>query len=141
MLNRFRKLPDNTRGGLILLIAALGFSLMAVLIKIAGTSLHVTQILLVRQLGMFALLIPVLMRSSTSLLTSRRPLLHIARIGFALVAMLCGFSAVINMPLADAVALGFTKGLFVTVFKTQQMLWKLDMKIKAEQDDSQEPGA
>ncbi len=34
----------------------------------------------------------------------------------ALVAMLCGFTAVIHMPLADATAIFFAKSFFVTIF-------------------------
>jgi drug/metabolite transporter (DMT)-like permease len=38
------------------------------------------------------------------------------RVFFALVAMLCGFTAIIHMPLADATAIFFAKSFFVTVF-------------------------
>jgi drug/metabolite transporter (DMT)-like permease len=38
------------------------------------------------------------------------------RIALALVAMLGGFTAIINMPLADAVAIGFAKSFFITIF-------------------------
>ena len=115
-MNRFHALPDNTKGALILLVAAMGFSIMAMLIKLAGQNLHVTQILLVRQFGMTALILPSLLGNFPHSLKTRRPDLQLLRIGFAIVAMLCGFTALIELPLADATALAFTKGLFVTIF-------------------------
>jgi len=42
--------------------------------------------------------------------------LQLTRVVLALVAMLCGFTAVINLPLAEATALGFAKSFFVTIF-------------------------
>jgi drug/metabolite transporter (DMT)-like permease len=115
-LNRFNDLPDSTKGALFLMVAALGFSLMAALIKAAGENLHVTQILFVRQAGMVVMALPAVLANFPGSLKTRRLDLQLTRVGFAIVAMLFGFSAVIHMPLADAVALGFTKGLFVTVF-------------------------
>jgi drug/metabolite transporter (DMT)-like permease len=42
--------------------------------------------------------------------------LQLTRVCFALVAMLCGFTAIIHMPLADATAIFFAKSFFVTIF-------------------------
>jgi len=52
----FRNLPEHVQGAAFLLLAAAGFSLMAMLIKLAGSNLHVTQIILVRQLVMIAII-------------------------------------------------------------------------------------
>ncbi len=98
------------------MVAAFGFALMVALIKFAGQHLPVTQILFVRQLGMTIMLVPVLYRSfPASLKTANLPLQG-ARIVFALIAMLTGFTAVVNMPLADATAIAFAKSFFVTIF-------------------------
>ena len=99
-----------------MMVAAFGFSLIVALINVAGENLYVTQILFVRQAGMVMMVSPAVVANFPGSLRTRRLDLQLARIGFALFAMLFGFSAVIHMPLADAVALGFTKGLFVTVF-------------------------
>jgi len=115
-LNRFSDLPDSTKGVLFLLVAALGFSVMVALLKVAGENLHVAQILFVRQAGMVVMALPAILTNFPGSLRTRRLDLQLTRVGFALVAMLFGFSAVIHMPLADAVTLGFAKGLFVTVF-------------------------
>lgn len=112
----FNKLPDNTKGALILLIAAAGFSLMAMLIKLAGQRLHVTQIIVIRQLVMTIILLPTITRNYPQALKTKRLGLHLTRIAVALVAMLAGFTAVIHMPIADATAIGFAKSFFVTIF-------------------------
>ncbi len=115
-MERFDRLPGNLKGATVLMFAAMVFALMVALIKLAGERLPVTQILFLRQLGMLAILTPALLRGFPDILRTERLGLQLARIVFALIAMLAGFTAVINMPLADATALGFAKSFFVTVF-------------------------
>jgi len=109
-------LPDNTRGAVTVLVAAAGFSFMALLIKLVGAGIHVTQVIFVRQICIVLIMFPQLSKGFPDSVKTTQPLLHLARISVALVAMLCGFTAVINMPLADATAIGFAKSLFVTIF-------------------------
>lgn len=113
---RYEALNANLRGALILMVAAGLFAAMTVLIKLLGTRLHVTQILLVRQVVMTAIVAPAIMRGFPGVLRTSVPGLQLVRIALALGAMLMGFSAVIHMPLADATALGFAKSFFVTIF-------------------------
>lgn len=112
----FRKLPDHVQGAGYLLLAAAGFSLMAMLIKLAGSTLHVTQIILVRQLVMITIMAPTMARDFPASVKTQRPFLQLARVAVALVAMTMGFTALINMPIADATAIGFAKSFFVTIF-------------------------
>ena len=109
-------MPENLKGIAFLMLASIALSLMALLIKLLGQRLHVTQILLLRQVGMFLLLLPALTRHFPGSLRSQRPGLQIMRMAFALVAMLGGFSAIIHLPLADATAIFFAKSFFVTIF-------------------------
>jgi len=99
-----------------LVVAAFGFSVMVVLIKMAGERIPVSQILLVRQWIMVAILVPAFIRDFPSLLVTQRPGLQLLRVTLALVAMTGGFTAVVNLPLADVTALGFAKSFFVTIF-------------------------
>lgn len=115
-MDRFDKQSDNVKGALILMVAAFGFALMVALIKVAGEHLPVSQILLVRQVGMTIMLLPVLIKTFPGSLKTTQPRLQIARIVLALIAMLCGFTAIINMQLADATAIAFAKSFFVTIF-------------------------
>jgi len=86
------------------------------LIKIAGERIPVVQILFLRQMGMLLMLCPSLIRNFPEAISTKRPGLQLIRVGLALVALFGGFTAVVNMPLADATALGFAKSFFITVF-------------------------
>ncbi|MCP4335179.1 MAG: DMT family transporter [Gammaproteobacteria bacterium] len=98
------------------MLASFVFALMALLIKLLGQRLHITQILLVRQIGMVIMVAPAMLRNFPAALHSERPGLQLMRICCALVAMLCGFTAIIHMPLAEATAIFFAKSFFVTIF-------------------------
>ena len=98
------------------MLASILFSLMALLIKLLGQHLHVTQILFLRQLGMVVMVLPAIMRHFPGSLRSNRPGLQILRMCFAIIAMLGGFSAVIHLPMADATAIFFAKSFFMTIF-------------------------
>ena len=115
-MNWFHRLPDSLKGIAFLVLASIAFSLMALLIKMLGQRLHVTQILLLRQLGMTLMVSPAILRNFPGSLRSTRPGLQILRMLFALIAMLGGFTAVIHLPLADATAIFFAKSFFVTIF-------------------------
>ncbi len=115
-MNRFDRLPDNLKGIVFLMLASFVFALMALLIKLLGQRLHITQILLVRQIGMTIMVAPAMLRNFPAALRSERPGLQLMRICCALVAMLCGFTAIIHMPLAEATAIFFAKSFFVTIF-------------------------
>ncbi|MDJ0615047.1 MAG: DMT family transporter [Rhizobiaceae bacterium] len=112
---RFYSLPGNVQGGIILMFAAAGFSTMIALIKLAGENLHVAQILLVRQVIMGVILAPAIFRGFPGSLKTNHLGLQLLRIVLALIAMGFGFTAVVNMPLADATAIGFAKSFFVTI--------------------------
>ncbi len=98
------------------MLASFVFTLMALLIKLLGQHLHITQILLVRQIGMTIMVAPAILRNFPGSLRSERPGLQLIRVLFALVAMLGGFTAIIHMPLADATAIFFAKSFFITIF-------------------------
>ena len=116
LLSRFNSLAPNAKGAVVLIMAAFGFSVMVALIKLVGARLPVTQILLIRQWVMVSMLIPAFINGFPSLLITSRPDLQALRITLALIAMSCGFTAIVNLPLADATALGFVKSFFVTIF-------------------------
>ena len=115
-LNWFHRLPDNLKGIAYLMLASIVFSLMALIIKLLVQHLHITHILLVRQIGMVVMVAPAILRNFPGSLRTARPKLQLIRVLCALVAMLFGFTAVIHMPLADATAIFFAKSFFVTVF-------------------------
>ena len=115
-MNWFHRLPDNLKGIAFLMLASVVLSLMALIIKLLGQHLHITQILLLRQIGMFIMIAPAILRNFPAALVSERPGLQLLRVFCALVAMLFGFTAIIHMPLAEATAIFFAKSFFVTIF-------------------------
>lgn len=115
-MQKFDALSDNLKGATILIFAAALFTLSIALIKYAGTRLPVIQLLFLRQMGMLVMLSPTLVKNFPNNIKTDRPVLQIIRVLLALCALLGGFTAVVNMPLAEATALGFAKSFFVTVF-------------------------
>lgn len=122
---RTAELPSNSIGALWILLAAFLFSIMVTLIKFVGQDLSVFQVLLVRQGVMLVIVAPKILSGLPSSLATRRPGLQITRIILATTAMLCGFTAVIELPLADATAISFSKTFFLTIFA----IWLLDEKV------------
>ena len=114
--DRWQALPGNVRGIAWILVAALLFAMMTVLIKIVGETIHVTEILLIRQAVMVLIVAPAILPSFPASMATSRPDLHAARILLATTAMLCGFTAIIHLPLAEATAIGFSKTFFITIF-------------------------
>lgn len=111
----FDQLPNNVKGGIILMFAAAGFGTMVAMIKLVGERLDVFQILLVRQTVMAFIVAPTILKNFPGSLQTDNFNLQILRIFLALIAMSFGFTAVVNMPLADATAIGFAKSFFVTI--------------------------
>ncbi|MCX2722000.1 DMT family transporter [Roseibium salinum] len=109
-------LPSNTIGALWILLAAVLFSMMVTLIKLLGQDLSVFQILFVRQGLMLLIVAPKILSGLPTSLATKRPGLQLIRIVIATTAMLMGFTAVIELPLADATAISFSKTFFVTIF-------------------------
>ncbi len=113
---RFHAWSDNSKGALLLMCAAALLTISVSLIKFAGERIPIIQLLFLRQVGMFVMLSPALFNNFPQALQTKRPGLQLIRVGLALIALLGGFTAVVNMPLADATALGFSKSFFITVF-------------------------
>lgn len=103
------------RGGIWMLLGSFFFSIMIVLIKIAGQRMHVTEVLFFRQLTMLLLAAPVILRNFPGSLISARPDLQLLRVSVAFIAMLLGFTSVIYLPLAEATTLNFAKTFFVGI--------------------------
>jgi len=115
-LQRFHDLSDNLKGSLFLICAAFLLTVSIAFIKLAGERIPVVQILFLRQVGMLLMLSPTLIKNFPEAISTNRPGLQLFRVSLALVALFGGFTAVVNMPLADATALGFAKSFFVTLF-------------------------
>ncbi len=116
LTGRLNALPGNVRGALWITLGSLFFTIMVTLIKAIGDRLPISEILLFRQSFMLIVAFPVLVRHFPQSIITHHPWHHAARVGLALVAMFCGFTAVVHLPLADATAIGFAKSFFITIF-------------------------
>lgn len=112
----WQRLSPNHRGALWMIAASLGFTVNSALVKdLAAEGLDVFQIAFARALFSFALVLPFLLHAGRGALSTRHPGLHGLRAFAGAAAMVCGFYAVGQLPLADFTALSFTQPLFVTL--------------------------
>jgi drug/metabolite transporter (DMT)-like permease len=108
-------LPGNARGALWMIASGIGFTFMALLIKLLGDRLDSFQIAFFRCLIGFLAILPFVAGYGLSSLRTRSLGIHLLRGIFGLVAMFSSYYAVAHMPLASYTALSFTKPLFSTV--------------------------
>lgn len=109
-------LSGNLQGAVWVVLAGLVLTVMTALIKAVGAEIPVIQILFIRQLVMASSMMPRIVRNPRAAFQTSTLPLHMTRIGLATVAMLAGFTAMVHLPLADAVAIGFSRSFFVAIF-------------------------
>lgn len=114
-IQRWQALPGNVRGSIIILIASLISVLMSSLIKHVGQTIPVIEILLVRQILVLIIISPVIFRNRATVFKSSIYGMHFLRASLSIIAMYLGFSAVVNMPLAEVTAISFARILFTTI--------------------------
>ena len=108
-------LPGNAKGAIWILGAALLGACMGALIKFVGRRIPVFEILFVRQLCVLAILSPVIVQHHNTVFKTDYLKFHILRGLFAVIAMSAGFTAIVHMQLAEAIAISFARTLFMTV--------------------------
>jgi len=112
-VGRFSRLPANLRGALWVLASAVLFTVMQVLVKLLGGALHPFEVAFFRALTGVLFIAPVILRTGVAGFRASRPGLMILRGIVGSTAMLCGFYAIANLPLADATSISFARALFV----------------------------
>ena len=115
-LEKITALPANVRGALWVTAAGVLFMGVAVLVRLVGDRIPITEMLFVRQSVMLVLASPILIRQFPQSVTTRRFKFHFARSLLAFVTMWIGFTVLLHLPIADATALGFAKSFFLTIF-------------------------
>jgi len=112
---RWQALPGNVRGSLIVLIASLAAVVMSSLIKHVGQTIPVIEILFVRQILVLIIISPVIFRNLGTVFKSGIYGMHFFRASMSIIAMYTGFTAVVNMPLAEVTAISFARTMFTTI--------------------------
>ncbi len=108
-------LSGNARGSLWLLAGGLFATVMVTGIKFVGQRLPVLEILFFRQMFVFILLGPVLVKEFPGAFRTKRLKLHLSRCAVSIVAMTSGFTAIVHLPLAEATAISFSRAMFATL--------------------------
>ena len=91
------------------------FGCMAVCIRLASKQLHPFEIAFFRNFFGFIFILPMLARHGPSLFRTNKLPLYVVRCLIGIVSMLAGFWAIVNLPLAQAIALSYSTPLFVTI--------------------------
>ena len=109
------KLSGNIRGIVWLSIGAFLFSITDVIVKLLGRKFDPMELALFRYgIGMI-ILTPIFIKMGLENLKTKKIGLHIIRMLLAMLAQVGIFITVINIPLADATAIFFSKPLFTTI--------------------------
>jgi drug/metabolite transporter (DMT)-like permease len=114
-VGRWLALPANVRGIAWLSAGTLLLALSDAVTKGLGHTIHPFELSFFRYAVAIAVLAPVFLRMGTRDLRTARPGLHVIRLFLATIGQTGLFVAVVNLTLADATALGFSKPLFTTV--------------------------
>ncbi|MBT6202921.1 MAG: DMT family transporter [Alphaproteobacteria bacterium] len=107
---------DNLSGAGFVVAAAVGFTVVSVLVKALGqTEIDVFQITVIRSVLGLCLLLPLFWRARLVPWRTQHLKIHLARAGLGGTAVLTGYYAFMKLPLAEVTSISFTVPLFVTV--------------------------
>ncbi|MBT3792262.1 MAG: DMT family transporter [Rhodospirillales bacterium] len=109
---RWNALSANLRGAVWIMVAALLLTAMGGLVKQIGTGLETVQVVFFRSLIGAVLLLPFMLRSGLKGFKTKRPFMHSARTIVGVTGMFCVFYAFAHLPLAETVAIVFSRPLF-----------------------------
>lgn len=115
LARRWRIASPNLRGSVYMLSSMLVYAVMVGAMKHVGAAIPLVEILMIRQIIMSLVIAAIARRALPALMRTKRPGLQVTRGVVTLISMLCGFSAVIHIPLAQATAIGFSQVFFVTI--------------------------
>jgi drug/metabolite transporter (DMT)-like permease len=103
------------RAALLMLAGSVLFGFMAVTIRLASSQLHPFEIAFFRNLFGLVAALPILYRHGFGILRTQKLPLYFMRCVIGIVSMLCGFWALVHLPLAQAVSLSYSTPLFITI--------------------------
>ena len=110
-----RRVDDVPRAVMFMVGSTVLFGAMAVCIRLASSQLHPFEIAFFRNLFGFVFTFPLLFRHGWGILRTDKLPLYFLRCCIGIVSMLAGFWAIVNLPLAQAVALSYSTPIFVTI--------------------------
>lgn len=124
----WEELPPNLRGALWILLAAAVLTIMGALVKHTGKDVPAFQMVFIRSLIAVALVVPFMLRTGLSVFRTKRPGIHVFRILMGTTGMFCVFYALSHLPLAETVAIVFSRPLFAVwlaiLFLSEKVGWR-----------------
>lgn len=112
---RVKRLPKPVVAALTMVGSCAAFAAMMTLIRVSTQSLHPLETVFFRNLFGVVFMAPWLFHVGLTSLRTRRLKTHFGRALCGLTAMICLFTAVSGMPLADVTAITFAAPLFATM--------------------------
>jgi drug/metabolite transporter (DMT)-like permease len=113
--DRFGKMPGAVKGAVLMTIAAAAFAGMNVTIRALNGELHPFQVAFLRCAIGFLFMLPWLAHVGFTGLRTASQKIYGTRAFVGYASMLCWFTALASLPVAEATALSFTSPLFATV--------------------------
>jgi len=122
------ELSANLRGALWILLAALLLTAMGALVKHLGRDIPPVQMVFFRSLVSVAVVMPIMLRGGVSAFYTKRPGWHLLRTLVGTTGMFCVFYAFSHLPLAETVAIVFSRPLFAVwlamIFLGEAVGWR-----------------
>ncbi len=98
-----------------MVLSAFLFGCMAIVIRLASKQLHAFEIAFFRNFFGFLFTAPLFFKHGSAILKTDKLHLYIGRCMIGIISMMCGFWAIVHLPLAEAVAISYSTPLFVTI--------------------------
>jgi drug/metabolite transporter (DMT)-like permease len=110
-------IPKNSvpRAVFFMVLSAILFGFMAIVIRLASKQLHAFEIAFFRNFFGFAFTLPLFFKHGISILKTDKLHMYIGRCLIGIISMMCGFWAIVHLPLAEAVTISYSTPLFVTI--------------------------
>ncbi len=108
-------LPTHTRAALLMLGSTAFFAVMVITIRLASETLHTFEVAFFRSFFGLIAALPLLLMHGPGLLRTQQLPRYTVRCVLGVLSMFCGFWAIGNLPLAQAVSLSYSTPLFVTI--------------------------
>ena len=109
-----RDLSPTAKAALLMLVSTVMFAFMNVVVRLCAEALPPTEVAFFRCFFSLLVMLPWIARYGVSSMKTQRIKLYSLRAMLAIVSMICWFTAVSTIPLAEATALSFTGPLFAT---------------------------
>jgi drug/metabolite transporter (DMT)-like permease len=112
---RWSGFSGNMRGAVMVTLGALVLTGMAILVKFLGARLDSFQIVFFRSCIGLLFILPLAFKQGWGICRTKIPMMHMTRGGIGIMGNFCFFYSITHLLLADAMALQFSRPLFMIV--------------------------